>query len=228
MGKELEKQRALEAAVLKQREKNTAYHAYREDDVFTFDGQPVFSVLDYWRFQYCQLMNQQENIAEYLVAKALNINKAENVSSWTGYDLSYQGKRIEVKSSSYVHPWNKKKVSEVRTFSISPSSNYYWFGSTDRNGKTVARQNELYVFCLNENRDIANANPLVLDDWIFYVIPTFIIDATCEKSGNPNQKTISLGVVKKLSGGSVKFDRLRDAVEEAMNRIDQHVIEIDD
>ncbi len=228
MGKELEKQHALEAAVQKQREKNTAYHSYREDDVFTFDGQPVFSVLDYWRFQYCQLKNQQDNIAEYLVSRALNICKAENVSFWTGYDLSYQGKRIEVKSSSYVHTWNKKRVSEVRTFSIAPSNNYYWYGEADKNGKTVARQNELYIFCLNENRDISNANPLIIDNWTFFVIPTFMIDAMCEKSGNPNQKTISLSVVKKLSGISVKFDQLRNAVEEAVKRVDQHVIEIDD
>lgn len=228
MGKELDKQHTLEAAVQKQREKNTAYHAYKEDDVFTFDGQPVFSVLDYWRFQYCQLMNQQDNIAEYLINRALDICKAENVSFWTGYDLSYQGKRIEVKSSSYVHTWNKKRVSEVRTFSIAPSNNYYWYGEADKNGKTVARQNELYIFCLNENRDISNANPLIIDDWTFFVIPTFMIDAMCEKSGNPNQKTISLSVVKKLSGNSVKFDQLRSAVEEVIKRIDQHVIEIDD
>ncbi|MBR1584443.1 MAG: hypothetical protein IJ662_02760 [Clostridia bacterium] len=228
MGKELEKQRALEAEVMRQQQKNTEYYEYKENEAFTFDGQPVFSVLDYWRFQYGQLMNQQEYIAEFLVSKALGIRKAENVSFWTGYDLSYCAKRIEVKSSVYVHPWNKKRTSKVRTFSIAPSSNLYWSGKKDENGKKLARQNEIYVFCLNTNRDINNADPLIIDDWDFYVIPTFVIDEMCSKYGNPNQKTISLGVVRKLSDGSVKWDQLHEKINEAIDRVDRHIIEIDE
>ena len=227
MGKELDRQKALEAAVIKQREENTAYHSYLENDMFTMNGEPAFSVLDYWRFLYGQLMNQQDSIAEYLVSRALGIDKAENVSFWTGYDLSYKAKRIEVKATSYVHTWNKTRVSKTRTFSIAPSNNYYWYGRQDENGKKTARQNELYVFCLNSNRDIEHANPLVIDNWSFYVVPTFIIDEMCVRHGNPGQKTINLSVVNKLAGSSVDWLHLHEKVDEAIDRINRHIIETD-
>ena len=94
-----EKRHAMEEAVIKLRDRNTAYRAYNENDVFTLNGSPAFGVLDYWRFMFSQLNNQQETIAEYLVNRSLGVDKAENVSYWTGYDLSYRAKRIEVKAS---------------------------------------------------------------------------------------------------------------------------------
>lgn len=227
MGREKDRQLALEAKVNELRDRNTSYHAYSEDDTFTLDGEPVFSVLDYWRFVYSQLGNQHQVIAEYLVSKALGIDKAENVSSWTGYDLSYRSKRIEVKSTSYVHPWNKKRVSQIRQFSIAPSSNYYWYGRLDVNGDKLARQNELYIFCLNTNQDIENASPLVIDYWEFYVIPTFIINLRCERLNNKHQKTISLSVVKRLAKRPVKWMGLRHAVDAAIDAIDIHIDELD-
>lgn len=227
MGKEKERQLALESAVLQLQKKNTGYRCYCEDDAFTLNGESIFTVLDFWRFLYSDLSNQHEVIAEYLVSRALEIEKPENVSSWTGYDLSYRAKRIEVKSTTYVHPWNKTKVSKTRTFSIAPSSNYYWYGRSDIDGKAKARQNELYVFCLNTNQDIEKADPLSIDPWTFYVVPTFIINAMCERYNNPNQKTISLGVVRKLSNGAVGWLNLRHAIDEAIDRIDAHIEELD-
>ena len=222
MEKEHDRQSALESEVMSQHDKNTAYHVYCENDAFTMGGAPVFTVLDFWRFQYCQLKNQQDSIAEYLVSRALGITKAENISFWTGYDLSYRAKRIEVKATSYVHTWNKRKVSNVRTFSIAPSNNYYWYGKPDENGKKAARQNEAYIFCLNSNRDIENADPLVVDYWDFYVVPTFVINEMCEKNGNPGQKTVSLGVVKRLAKEPVNWTQLREKVDDAIDRVDQH------
>ena len=83
---EKEKQQALEAAVLKLKEKNTAYRAYNDIDAFTFHDQPVFTVLDFWRFMYCQLSGENASIAEFLVNKALHVDKAENLNYWTGYE----------------------------------------------------------------------------------------------------------------------------------------------
>ena len=158
-----EKRHAMEEAVIKLRDRNTAYRAYNENDVFTLNGSPAFGVLDYWRFMFSQLNNQQETIAEYLVNRSLGVDKAENVSYWTGYDLSYRTKRIEVKASSYVHPWNRKRVSQIRTFSIAPSNNLYWNGMAGSNEKKLSRQSDIYVFCLHTNQDIESVDPLVLD-----------------------------------------------------------------
>ena len=46
---------------------------------FTFDGNHVgFSLLDFWRFQYSNVFNLQEYIAEFIVAQALGIEKSHN------------------------------------------------------------------------------------------------------------------------------------------------------
>ena len=227
MGTAKDKQRSMEEAVLRLREKNTSYRVYTENDIFTMAGEPAFSVLEYWRFMFSQLNNQHETIAEYLVNRALGAEKAENVSSWTGYDLSYRAKRIEVKASSYIHTWNRKRVSQTRTFSIAPSSNLYWYGQRERDGKTQSRQSEIYIFCLNTNQDIENVDPLNLDYWEFYVVPTFVIDARCDRIGNPDQKKISLSVVKRLSQGCVGWTGLRERVDAAIDMVDKHIEELD-
>ena len=41
------------------------------------------------------------------------------------------------------------------------------------------------------------AQCLAVDDWVFYVVPTFVIDGYCKK--NPAQRKISLNVVKRLA-----------------------------
>lgn len=227
MGEMRDRQQRLEQAVEEQRRQQTQYHSYVENDMFMMKGEPVFSVLDYWRYTYGALASQHDRIAEYLVSMALGIEKAENAMLWTGYDVSYKSKRVEVKATSYVHAWNKKKTSDQRTFSIATSDNHYWYGRVDRNGKQKARQNDLYVFCLNTNRDIENSDPLRIDDWDFYVIPTFRIDDRCDRLGNPDQKTISLGVVRRMAGEPVKWPGLKEKIEAVFDEIDQHVVEMD-
>ena len=154
-------------------------------------------------------------------------DKAENVSYWTGYDLSYRAKRIEVKASSYVLPWNRKRVSQIRTFSIAPSNNLYWNGMAESNEKKLSRQSDIYVFCLHTNQDIESVDPLVLDYWEFYVVPTFVIDERCERIGNPDQKKISLNVVKRLSKGSVSWSGLRQRVDDVVDIVNRHLDESD-
>ena len=95
----------LEAAVAKKKEELTAYEPYKPDEMFRFRGKDLFSVEDFWQYAYSQLDGMAETIAEFLVAKALDIKKAENVNYWTAYDMAYRNKRIEVKATSYVHQY---------------------------------------------------------------------------------------------------------------------------
>ncbi len=206
----------LEEEIARNRAENTSYRNYREDEYFVFSGAPVFSVLDFWRYCYGELAGQSPVIAEFLVAKALGIEKAENVTYWTAYDMSYRGMRVEVKATEYVHAWNKKRVSNVRTFSIAPSNNWHWGA---KGGRKLSRQNDLYVFCLNTNREVQNAQPLDLDFWEFYVVATEKINQHTEYYGNPDQKKISLNVVKYLSGAAVKWDGLKAKVDEVIDNI---------
>lgn len=206
----------LSNQIEKTREKNTSYTNYREDDSFKLSGTPVLSVLDFWRFCYGDLAGQSPMIAEFLVAKALGIDKAENVTHWTAYDMSYRNMRIEVKATEYVHAWNRKKVSKVRTFSIAPSNNRYWGKEGERK---LSRQNDLYVFCLNTNREVQSPQPLNLDYWDFYVLETGRINRYTEKSGNPDQKKISLGVVRRMAGYAVKWNELKQKIDDVIDGV---------
>ena len=57
------------------------------------------TMLDFWKYQYSNIYDMQEYIAEFIVGKALGINEPMNRDGWTLWDIDYQGKRIEVKQA---------------------------------------------------------------------------------------------------------------------------------
>ena len=58
---------ALEEYVEKKRQENTKYQAFSGNEHFKVNGESRFSVLDVWKFAYCQLPD--DVMAEFLVAK---------------------------------------------------------------------------------------------------------------------------------------------------------------
>ncbi len=171
------------------------------------DDQPVgFSVIDFWRFQFSNVWDIQDQIAEFIVAQALGQSKPFNKNGWTLWDINYRGRRIEVKETAYYHSWRTDgKVSEQRTFSITQAHSSYKVKSS-----ALGRQNDIYVFCLNTGKTQEDSNPLVLDHWRFWVVPTEIINQACG-----NNKTISLGRLRKLTGlkDGVSYDEIKTMVD---------------
>ena len=90
------------------------------EEKFQQNGKEIdMSMLDLWQFKYSNIFNMQEVIAEYLVAKALEKEKADNDTYWTLWDIDYREKRIEVKETSYYHSYNKPgKISKQRVQSF--------------------------------------------------------------------------------------------------------------
>ena len=75
---------------------------------FELDGKSLgFDFKGFWEFQYSNIYNMQETIAEFLVAKALGLDDSYNTGYWTLFDVFYRDTRIEVKQTSYYHPWNE-------------------------------------------------------------------------------------------------------------------------
>ena len=54
-------------------------------------------MLDFWKYQYSNIFDLQENIAEFIVGKALGLTEPCNRNGWSLYDIDYRNKRIEVK-----------------------------------------------------------------------------------------------------------------------------------
>ena len=174
---------------------------------FTFNGQPTgFSVIDFWRFQFSNIWDMQDQIAEFIVARALDQIEPYNKNGWTLWDINYKGQRIEVKETAYYHSWRKDgKVSAQRTFSIAKAYSRY-----KDNTSEFKRQNDIYVFCLNTGETKETSNPLDLDNWRFWIVPTETINRVCG-----DNKTISLSRLQSLSGlkKGIGYDEIKIAVD---------------
>jgi hypothetical protein len=175
------------------------------EEKFTFEDQETeMTMLDLWRWHYSDIFDLQEKIAEYIVAKALGNKTPDNTGNWTLYDIAYKGLRLEVKETSYYHSWqtDEEPKSKQRVFGINKAYSKY-----QDNTSEYARQNDIYIFCLNTGNAKADSNPLQLEHWEFYVIPTSTINKECGDG-----KTISLSRVRKLTE-KVDYLHLKDKID---------------
>lgn len=194
---------------------------------FTLKGEKVgFNVLDFWRFQFSNLPDMEGRVGEFLVAMALKKDLPDNNNGWTYWDINYDKKRIEVKTTSYYKPYRGDgNYSEIRTFGIQKaypneddSAQIY---SKVKKKTEKVRNNDIYVFVLNIGKTKIEADPLKLENWVFYVIPTDTINNKCG-----DQKTISLKKVQSLcearNKNGVRFDQLKDEIDNVIKEINKN------
>ena len=111
-------------------------------------GNPVSSLLDFWRWAHSDLMGNAERgiLAEYLVACALDIPR--NVRGlWDRYDLiTPEGITIEVKSSGYLQSWGQEHLSTI-SFGIAPTLG--WDDKTNTYETESKRQAQVYMYSVS-------------------------------------------------------------------------------
>lgn len=185
---------------------------FTESDQFTFQGRDLgFSVLDFWKYAYSDLNSDpRDDVAEYLVARALGLTVAYNRQDWTLFDIAYPRAkrefRIEVKSTSYFQTWRTDgKVSSQRVFSIRKSMNPTG---------VIERHSDIYVFCLLRGNTREEANPVKIDNWDFFIIPTYKINEQCG-----DNKSVSLQVVKRLSQKAFTYDEMKCEIDRIIDTI---------
>ena len=174
---------------------------------FEFNGEALdYDLLDFWRFHFSNIYDIQGRIAEFIVAKALGIKKAQNDQYWTLWDITYDVLKIEVKETSYYHSFNKDdKISQHRSFGITKANGEYDLQVSGNS--EYRRQNDVYVFCLNTGYTKEESYPLNLNNWEFYIVPTSVIDENCG-----DNKTISLNRIKKLGYNAVTYDEIKPII----------------
>ena len=164
-----------------------------------------FDLKDFWSFQYSNIYSLHGEIAEFVVARALGITEAQNSEYWTLWDILYRDYRIEIKQTGYYHPWNENgKISNIRRFGITKANSDYEFEDMENK---FERQNDIYVFCLNTGETKEESNPMNIDSWEFYVVPTKVINEVC--GGN---KSIGLNKVREISK-QVSYDKIKETVD---------------
>lgn len=124
-------------------------------------GQYVSDLNGFWSWAYSNVIDNAERgaLSEYLVECALGVNENVRVN-WDKYDLlSVEGIAVEVKSSGYIQSWEQEKLSAL-SFGIQPT--FGWDSSSNIYAEMMARQSDMYVFCVHKHTDQATVNPLIL------------------------------------------------------------------
>ena len=175
---------------------------------FTFEDSPLpFNLLQFWQWSQSDLLSNASRgvLAEFLVAKALDIKTGVR-SEWDSVDLKTdKGIKIEVKSSAYLQSWKQKKHSQI-SFGIAPTKG--WDPLTNRFDQETKRQADIYIFCILKHRDKSTVDPVNLDQWEFYILKTATINDFLG-----NQKNLNLSSLLKLNPWVCDYNNLKLTVE---------------
>jgi hypothetical protein len=136
------------------------------------------TLTDFWRWSASDLLSNatRGRLAEFIVAKALEIPTSDVRDEWAPWDLTTpEGTRVEVKSASYLQSWFQAKPSTI-CFSTRPTA--AWDADTNTFTTIKTRQAKVYVFALLAHKeDKLRIDPLDVSQWQFFVVPTPVLDA---------------------------------------------------
>lgn len=175
---------------------------------FLFNGVPINRLLlDFWAWQASDLLSNtlRGALAEYIVATALDIDTSDSRKGFYEYDLLYGKTRIEVKSSAYLQSWERDGYSRIsfNIYQSHPASAVNW------EDFDADRRSDIYVFCLFTEKDRDKANPMLLEQWTFYVVKTSDINQILG-----SQKTASLSTLEMLPHIVCTYDDIRSAIDQ--------------
>ncbi len=166
-------------------------------------------VLDFWRWSFSDLVSNATRgvLAEYLVGKALSCREQVRVQ-WAPYDLTTpNGITIEVKSAAYIQSWQQDRFSQIG-FDVRPTT--AWSEKDASYDTDPKRQADVYVFALLTHQDQKTLDPLNLDQWTFYVLPTAALNESV-----PGQKRLSLTTLIDQQPEEATYSSLAPAVQRA-------------
>ena len=176
------------------------------DELFSNDGMVLdYDVSDFWRWYASNILHGalRGAIAEFIVAKALD-QPCIKRQSWDAYDLDYKVIKIEVKSSAYLQEDNADRYSRI-SFNIAKHS--HW-NEDERWNVDARRHSDVYVFCLFAEKNRENANPLQIEQWQFFVLPTSTLDEQCG-----DRQTLSLSALLSLSPIQCTYSDLQSTID---------------
>ncbi len=166
------------------------------------------SLQEFWQWSLSDLASNASRgmLAEFIVAKALGISTEGVRDEWQAFDLQTEaGHRLEVKSAAFLQTWAQKRLSKV-CFSIRPSRR--WDPNVNELVGESIRQSDAYIFALLAHTEKASLDPMNLDQWRFYVVPTTVIN---ERFGK--QSTITLEGLERVAGEGLLYDELAQHLE---------------
>lgn len=165
------------------------------DEILTNDGISInYSLLDFWKWSVSDILSNatRGRFAEFIVCTAIGLNPDKIRNEWDAYDLiTPEGIKVEVKSAAYIQSWAQKSFSDIKFF-IKPAR--YWDADTNILNGEYKRHSDVYVFCHLKHKDQNTINPLKMEQWDFYILPTCKLDFCKE-----NQSSITLKSLQKIT-----------------------------
>ncbi len=181
----------------------TIKYANGNEDFIRDGSSNGLKLIDFWAWAYSDCINNTNRgvLAEFLVATALGIDLHKPRDAWAKYDITYRGVGVEVKSAGYHQRWYQKKMSKI---SFNVPTTRAWDEKTNKQDAESKRQAFIYILCLlaEKKRDIVN--PLNINQWLFWVIPTNFFDAR-----QRSQHSITYNSLVKEVGEPVSFDEIK-------------------
>jgi len=153
---------------------------YKAKPVTKLSGQEVFknagkdfSVLDFWQYGFSNLNSNvlRGVLAEFLVEQALK--DTDDIllrNPWGDFDVEYKGKKIEVKSCSYLQDWDQNKLSTVKWSGLKAKGIYWNDAVATSDEKEASYKADIYVLALLHHKEAETLDILDLDQWSFYVL----------------------------------------------------------
>ena len=181
------------------------------DEPLHSNGRPLgITLLDFWRWSSSDLVSNATRgiLAEFIVANALGIELNDVRDEWRAFDLiTPEGITVEVKSAAYIQTWSQRDFSRI-TFRIPKTR--AWDADTNVQEKVPRRHAKVYVFALLAHKDKSSIDPLNVEQWQFFVLPTAVLNARTR-----SQHSITLRSLENLAGRAVSYNELREAVRKA-------------
>jgi len=178
------------------------------NEYFIEKGNPLENnLLGFWQWACSDLASNTMRgiLAEYIVACELKLDIGTRLE-WDAYDLmTKNGIKLEIKSAAYLQTWKQPKLSNI-SFDISPTKG--WTASTNEYSNETKRQADIYIFCLLRHQEKITLNPLDLDQWIFYLLPTSVLNEKKLK-----QQKISLSALLRLNPVEATFREISMVIE---------------
>jgi hypothetical protein len=153
---------------------------YKVKPVTKLSGQEIFknvgkdfSVLDFWQYGFSNLNSNvlRGVLAEFLVEQALkNTDDITLRNPWGDFDVEYKGKKIEVKSCSYLQDWDQNKLSTVKWSGLKAKGIYWNDAVATSDEKEASYKADIYVLALLHHKEAETLDILDLDQWSFYVL----------------------------------------------------------
>ena len=176
------------------------------------NDEPIpFNLSSFWQWSSSDLVGNtlRGMLAEYIIASA--VGSAESTrTEWDAFDIETPDKtKIEVKSSAYIQSWSQSKLSVIK-FGIQPTKG--WDAKTNTYSSQRARQSDVYVFCVLAHKDKNTIDPLNLEQWVFYILPTKTLNKVVG-----NQKSITLSSLKKLNPIKANYGSINETVKQLMS-----------